>query len=154
MTKLVIKHNKWVIFYILMIISFFLFAFISIGIINIKIPHLPFDTNSSDFAVSKVKALCWFDKFENIALRSVKFENGEYILISKGDLLANPAGSSGYLGVAEGLCNTFQYSRKEVKVKVSDSEWDYRFFFGLVSDANRTFKIVNFDGDWRFVLLK
>ena len=154
MAKPVNKHNKWVVFYTLMIVSFFLFAFVSIGIIKLKIPHLPFDTNSPDFAVSKVKALCDLNKYENIALRSVKFENGEYSLISKENLLATPTASSDYLGVVKALCNAFSYNRKFTGEKISDSEWLYTYHFGLVFNASRTYKIVYFDGDWRFVLVK
>ena len=154
MEKIPGKHNKWVVFYALMIVSFFLFAFVSIGVLKLKVPHLPFDNSSPDFAVTTVKTLCDFEKYENIALRSVKFEKEEYDSISKDDLSVNPAGSSGYLGAAEGLCNAFTNSRKVVKAKVSDSEWDYTYYFGILFDASRIYKIIYFDGDWRFVLSK
>jgi hypothetical protein len=151
MVKSVTKHNRWVVFYTLMIASFFLFAFVSIGILNFKVPNLPFDTKSPDFAVSKVKALCELSKYENIVLRSVKLENGEYQLISKDDLLVKPTVSSDYLGVAKALCNALSYNRKFEGEKISDSEWSYTYHFGLVFNASRTYKVVYFDGDWRFV---
>ncbi len=153
--KRFMKHNNWVVFYILAILGSFFFALFSTGILNINLPVITIMKPSPDATVSKVRALCNFGKYESIAVRSLKFDAKTYSRITREEISENDLRDiTGYLASAKSLCGAFDTSRKVEKKKVSDSEWEYRYYAGILWDSNRAYSIIYFDDDWRFVLPK
>lgn len=136
-----------------MIFALMFFAFYLIGIVKIKLPNLKFTQPSPDLTVTKTQALCGLRKYKEVALNSLKYTDGKYSRITNGDILENSQSASvNYIANAKGLCDTIDASRKVEKMKVSDKEWEYRYYTAVLFESNRAYTIYYFDGDWRLVL--
>ncbi len=149
------KHKRWVFFYIFAILFLLIFALFSSGILNFQVPVIKIAGSSPDMTATRLTALCNFKKYESVALYSLKFDNKKYSRITRDDILESDLKNTmGYPAAAKSLCNTFDTSRKVEKNQISNTEWEYRYYAGVLFDSNRAYSIVYFDNDWRFVLPK
>ena len=147
------KHKKWVVFYFVMILLILFFILLLNGVFPNGVIKINFPLASANFTATKIKALCDFEKYDTVATLSVKNVEGEYVRITSTDVLrSNLESGKGEMALAIELCKAFSNVRKIDRNKVSESEWEYTYYYGLFYNTGRTYRIVFFDGDWRFVL--
>lgn len=140
-----------------MLVGLCFFTLYLSGVVDIKLPALNFYKPSPDMTVTKLQTLCGLEKYEAVAIHSLKYENinQEYLRITSDDILKRDQTKPiNYLELAKSLCNTFETSRKVEKKKVSDLEWEYRYYAGILFDSSQVYRIVFFEDDWRFVMGK
>ncbi len=101
---------------------------------------------------TELKTLCNVNRYDAVAMQSLKYENGEYLRITKDDITGPSPKSVAYLAIAKNLCSTFDTSRKVEKKMISDTEWEYRYYAGILFDSSHTYRIRFFEDSWRFVL--
>lgn len=144
------QQNKIVFFYIVVILGLSFFVLLSTGTIPFEFPSVRTGLvqSSPDLTATKIQTLCSLEKYETIVLHSISLEGREYKRLVKEDL------SGDILQMARNICYKMDTSRKVEKTKISDAEWEYRYFAGILFDSNQAFRIRYFDGDWRFVFSK
>lgn len=149
------KHKKWVSFYVYTILFLLIFALFVSDVINFQIPFSNIAKPSPDRTATKLIALCNFEKYESITLHSLKYDGKTYTRITKDDILESDLkGIMGYPASAKSLCNVIGSGRKVEKLKLSDMEWEYKYFSSILVNSNHAYNIVFLDRDWRFVLPK
>jgi len=141
------QQNKIVFFYIVVILGLSFFVLLSTGTIPFEFPSVRTSLvhSSPDLTATKIQTLCSLEKYETIVLHSLSLEGREYKRLVKEDI------SGDILQTTRNLCYRIDASRKVEKTKISDAEWEYRYFAGILFDSNQAFRIRYFDGDWRFV---
>ncbi|KKR11895.1 MAG: hypothetical protein UT39_C0002G0076 [Candidatus Woesebacteria bacterium GW2011_GWA1_39_21] len=146
-------QTKLIYFYALTIAALILFALIVGGIVEIKVPVPEFTKPSPELTLTKLKTLCSFEKFEAVAISSLKFVDGKYSEIAKADLSVGVSKDRvDYLAEAKTLCNWFDISRKIDRKQISEREREYRFYAGILFDSNKAYHIRLENGHWKFVL--
>jgi len=142
-----LQQNKIVFFYIVVILGLSFFVLLSTGTIPFELPSVKTGLvhSSPDLTATKIQTLCSLEKYETIVLHSIALESGEFKRFAKEDL------SGDILQTAKNLCYRIDASRKVEKTKISDVEWEYRYYAGILFDSNQAFRIRYFDSDWRFV---
>lgn len=147
------KHKKWVVFYFLMVVIILFFILLLNGVFSNELSKISLPRASAGFTANKVKALCELQKYDTIALISVKNTEGGYVRITDADVSrSNLDSGKGDMSLAMDLCKTFSNVRKIDRKEISENEWQYTYRYGLFHDAGRIYRIVFFEDDWRFVL--
>lgn len=149
------KHKKWVSFYIFVILFLMIFALFLSDVINFQVPFIKITRPSPDRTSTKLIALCNFEKYDSIALDSLKYDGRVYSRITKEDILESDLkGMMGYPASAKSLCNIIASGRKVEKIKLSEGEWEYKYYSSILVNTNHAYSIVFIDRDWRYVLPK
>jgi len=147
------KHRGWVVFYIFAIVFILFIVLYLNGALPLWLSDLNLIKPSANITEIKLKALCDVERYQNVATLSLKIKEGRYAKITDDDILKSDSesGKSGMTMAVE-LCKTLSSVRKVDKKQVSENEWDFVYHTGILYDVGKIYKIVNIDGDWRFVL--
>ena len=109
---------------------------------------LPSKLNSRTLAVNMIKSKCKTENYQEVALRSLRYLNKEYAIITQEDL-NDTSILKAYLNKTENLCKLLLSDYELETTQNNNGTWTYRFRFPWGSMA---YGLAYFENQWRFIL--